>query len=91
MDGSFANYRNHFLLAAAVCAIGAVFGSPVAGAVAASMYFWGKEIGEKCVQRPAPRLPWSDMNPFDARWSTDNRLDLVSALIGAWAFVPFYL
>lgn len=91
MDGTFANYRNHFLLAAAMAAIGALVGSPIAGAIVASVYFWAKEIGEKCVQWDAPRRPWSDLNPFDPRWTADNRWDLASALLGAWGFLPFYL
>jgi hypothetical protein len=84
MDGTWQNYRNHAALAAGVTLICAFFGGPFWGAVVASMYFWGKEIGEKCVRRPAPRLPWSDMNPFDDRWSWDSRFDLLSALVGAW-------
>lgn len=84
MDGTWQNYRNHAALAAAITLICAFFDGPFWGAIIASMYFWGKEIGEKCVQADGVGRPWSDMNPFHPRWSKDARLDLASALAGAW-------
>lgn len=83
-NGTFQNYINHAALAAGVTLICALLGGPFWGATVASFYFWGKEGGEKCVNWSAPRRPWSDLNPFDDRWSKDDRLDLASALIGAW-------
>lgn len=87
MNGTLANYTRHALLAAAVVVLCWGFGSAGWGGVVASVYFWAKEIGEKSKDWDAPRRPWSDMNPLDSRWSKDNRLDLLSALVGAWAAV----
>lgn len=90
MNGTLQNYINHAALAAAIAFVCALFGEPFWGGIVASVYFWAKEIGEKCVKRPASRLPWSDLNPFDPRWSKDDRFDLLSALIGAWGCVIVY-
>lgn len=95
MNGTLKNYAKHFALGLAIAFLCMGFGYPGWGAVVATVYFWAKEIGEKCVHWDAPRRPWSDMNPLDPRWSWDDRLDLVSGSAGgwlvAWLFEPgFY-
>jgi hypothetical protein len=85
MNGTAMNYVRHAALGASLAFVCALLGFPWVGGIVATVYFWAKEIGEKCVQRPAPRQPWSDINPFDPRWSTDNRLDFVSGAVGGWA------
>lgn len=89
-NGTWLNYANHAALAAVIAFVCALFGEPFWGGIVASVYFWAKEIGEKCVRWDAPRRPWSDINPFDPRWSKDDRLDLASALLGAWLCVVLY-
>ena len=85
MNGTIINYLKHGALAAAITGLCALFGHPIWGAIVATTYFWAKEIGEKCVKWDAPDRPWSDLWPLHPRWSKDDRLDLLSAIVAAWA------
>jgi len=91
MNGTISNYLKHGALAAAIATLCAFFDHPIWGGIVASVYFWAKEIGEKCVKWDAPGRPWSDMWPLHSRWSMDDRLDLLSALVGAWGAVAIWM
>ena len=73
----------HGLLGAAICALAWVLPVMVMPPMLAIVYFWAKEAGEKSKQWDAPGRPWSDWNPFGARWSMDDRMDLLSGVVGA--------
>lgn len=84
MNGTLTNWLKHAALALIIMTgWGIVFGLP-AGAAIASVWFWAKEAGEKSKDWDAPRRPWSDLNPFDPRWSRDDRLDLAFPVAAVW-------
>lgn len=90
MNDTLTNWLKHAALALAILMIGGPLFGPMAGATIASVWFWAKEVGEKSKDWAAPRRPWSDMNPFDPRWSRDDRLDLAFPLIAVWLVATLF-
>lgn len=85
MNGTYANYVKHAGLGALIVALCGLAGSLVWGGVVATVYFWAKEAGEKSKDWAAIGRPWSDWDPFNPRWSKDDRYDLLSGVVGGWA------
>lgn len=88
MNGTFLNYLSHGAIALAITAIFVYTGAGYFAVAPGICYFYGREVGEKAKQRglmPGPEQPseWTDLNPFHPRWTSDDRWDLVSAIIGA--------
>lgn len=87
MNGTLPNWLKHAALSIGLTlAFGWAFGR-VAGGCFATLWFWRGEAGEKSKDWDAPRRPRSDWNPFDPRWTRDDRLDLISGVVAAWVTV----
>ena len=88
MNGSFLNYLSHSLIGLTAAVIFFFLGAGVWCILPGIFYFYGKEVGEKAKERgvrPGPEQPskTSDLNPFDKRWTKDDRLDLLSGMLGS--------
>jgi len=85
MNGTWRNWLAHAALALVIVTlVWLIFGSTPVAATVATVWFWAKEAGEKSKDWSAPRRPWSDLNPFDSRWSRDDRMDLLVPAATAW-------
>lgn len=84
MNGTLENYVKHAALGALIALVfGLAFGA-VSGGIISGVYWWAKEAGEFSVKHwDAPGRPLADLNPWHPLRTPDDRLDLLSGVLGA--------
>lgn len=86
MNGTAMNYLKHAVLGAVIAAAFGFLLGPWSGFAVSAVYWWAKEAGEFSAKHwDAPGRPLADFNPFHPMRTTDDRLDLLSGVVGAAA------